>query len=99
MASIRDPDPPVANPVFLCGGIILDGDEDAQVVVWEDGAPTQWALQWSKWRAYFNIPDEEVQSTSRSPQSQPPALGHTEPSILSSQGLEMNEQDAGLELN
>ena len=37
----------VANP-FVIGDIILDGDEDAQVIVWEDGAPTNWALQFQK---------------------------------------------------
>jgi len=45
-----------ANP-FVIGDIILDGDEDAQVIVWEDGAPTTWALQFQKWRNYFHIPD------------------------------------------
>ncbi len=45
-----------ANP-FAIGDIILDGDEDAQVIVWENGAPTTWALQFQKWRNYFHIPD------------------------------------------
>ena len=47
----------VANP-FKIGDIILDGDEDSQVAIWEDGAPTWWALQFAKWRRYFNIPWE-----------------------------------------
>ena len=47
----------IANPVAI-GDVILDGDEDAQVVVYEDGAPTWWALQQRKWRMYFHIPSD-----------------------------------------
>lgn len=42
--------------------VILDGDEDSQVVVFEHGAPTNWALQVYKWRLHFNIPDEDPEA-------------------------------------
>ena len=54
-----------ANPLVL-GEIILDADEDSQVVVWEDGAPTAWALQFIKWRLYFKVDETGVAQTSAS---------------------------------
>ena len=34
----------VANP-YIIGDTTLDGDEDAQAIVFEYGAPARWALQ------------------------------------------------------
>ena len=44
--------------IFENGAIILDGDEDSQVVVYEDGQVTDWALQLLKWRLFFHVPDD-----------------------------------------
>ena len=49
-------DEEIANPHPI-GDIILDGDEDSQVAVFENGRPTSWALQFKKWRVYFNVPE------------------------------------------
>lgn len=107
MANRHLPDPDVANP-FVLGDIILDGDEDSQVVVWEDGAPTWWALQFPKWRKYFNVSDrhsasaastlvlhEETPSEDVSTQeaTSPPADLDTD------QSKKRTSEEAGLELN
>lgn len=56
MAALRFPDLDVANPCVL-GGVILDGNEKFQVIVWENGAPTWWALQFPKCRLYVDVLD------------------------------------------
>lgn len=43
--------------IFQNGAIILDGDEDSQIAVYEDGDVTDWALSLLKWRLFFHIPD------------------------------------------
>ena len=84
-----------ATPYHV-GDVILDGDEASQVVVFEHGAPTNWALQVYKWRLHFNIPDEDPE-------------GHrdnaleilTSPPPLDSESSckKRKLQDAGLEMN
>eukprot|EP00435_Cladocopium_sp_Y103_P053393 s2140_g17.t1 len=46
----------VAIPFYLDQNNILDGDEDAQVFVLEDGVITNYALKLYKWRLFFNLP-------------------------------------------
>ena len=43
---------PCPNPLEL-ENAILDGDEDSQVAVVQDGMLTQWALQHEMWRKHF----------------------------------------------
>lgn len=98
MAHFQDPDSDVANP-FVLGDIILDGDEDAQVVVWEDGAPTWWALQFAKWRAFFHIPDDAATPSSASDQAVIHAPNEIPEDSSSTQGSKRSAEEAGLELN
>ena len=91
-------DEEIANPHPI-GDVILDGDEDSQVAVFENGRPTSWALQFKKWRAYFNVPmpptsvNDEVE-----PQPEPGgerALDDT----TACKGKKRTSEDAGFELN
>lgn len=92
----------VANP-FILGDIILDGDEDSQVIVWENGAPTTWALQFAKWRIYFNVPlpdDIEVEPE-ETPEEGPGSTSSSSPSPDSTnqKGKKRLAEEAGLEMN
>ena len=78
------------------GDVILDSDEDSQVVVFEEGVPTTWALQVHKWRLHFNIPDEDAEAHEHNAldiQTLPPPLA----SECSCKKRKLN--DAGLEMN
>ena len=87
----------VAVP-YDCGSCILDGDEDSQVVVYEDGAVTWWALQFQKWRNYFHIPDDlPLSSSSASSGAVDGPVGEHEEQ--GAQGQKRNAEEAGLELN
>ena len=46
----------VAIPFYIDQNNILDGDEDAQVLVLEDGVITDYALKLYKWRLFFHVP-------------------------------------------
>ena len=85
----------MANPIAI-GEVVLDGDEDAQVVVYEDGAPTWWALQQVKWRLHFHIPDDfpsEVASHLL------PRLAIEPEPLPVSRGQKRLAEEAGLETN
>ena len=93
MARAADFNLEVANP-FILGDIILDGDEDSQVTIWENGAPTTWALQFAKWRIYFNVPlpdDIEVEPE-EAPEEGPGSTSYifklTFPRLYQSEGQE-----------
>ena len=48
----------IARPhVFQNGAMILDGDEDSQVAVYEDGKVTDWALNLLKREVFSHVPD------------------------------------------
>ena len=66
-----------ANP-FVVGDVWLDGE----VIVFEDGMPTWWALQCQKWRHYFHIPDD--------PPLDAQPHGATRKRTADEAGLEMN---------
>ena len=92
-------DDEIANP-FKIGDIILDGDEDSQVAVWEDGAPTWWALQFAKWRRYFNIPWEgpaaPASTQPRQPDDPSPDEDHN---TEVKRGKKRSSEEAGLDMN
>ena len=89
----------VANP-FKIGDIILDGDEDSQVAVWEDGAPTWWALQFAKWRRYFNIPWEGPADPASTRPRQPddPSLDADDSTEVKRENKKSSEE-AGLDMH
>ncbi|CAK9073116.1 unnamed protein product [Durusdinium trenchii] len=93
---------PVANP-YIIGDTILDGDEDAQVIVFECGAPTRWALQCRKWRNYFQVPDDDIEEDdiaieTSSPSNSSPAR-ETVPTKEPSRGKKRIAEEAGLEFS
>lgn len=83
----------VAVPYDL-GDTVLDADEDSQVVVFENGEVTAWALQSPKWRLFFHIPDD-------CPEQEEEAVeNHPEPLLAQeAKGVKRNAEAAGLELN
>lgn len=87
----------VAAPYDL-GDTILDADEDSQVVVFEQGEVTSWALQSPKWRMFFHIPDDFPTPEGDEEQLEDPA----EPQVAQEergQGVKRKAEAAGLELN
>ena len=93
----------IANP-YIIGDTILDGDEDAQVIVFEYSRPTRWALQFKKWRDYFQIPNADIENVDNttleasSPSDSSSAI-ETLPTEDSTRGKTRLAEDAGLELN
>lgn len=93
----------IANP-YIIGDTILDGDEDAQVIVLEYGAPTRWALQFKKWRNYFQIPNDDIDNVDNtaleasSPSGSSSAI-ETLPTEEPTLGKKRLAEEAGLELS
>ena len=91
------PQEDIANP-FVIGSVILDGDEDSQVVVFENGQPTAWALQFRKWRIYFQVPEPPTSdSDGDEPRPEQP-LDETN-HLIQPHGKKRTSEEAGLELN
>ena len=93
-------DEEIANP-HPVGDVILDGDEDSQVAVFENGRPTSWALQFKKWRAYFNVP-EPMPPTSVNDEVEPqpePGGERALDDTTACKGKKRTSEDAGFELN
>jgi len=93
-------DEEIANPHPI-GDVILDGDEDSQVAVLENGRPTSWALQFKKWRAYFNVP-EPMPPTSVNDEVEPqpePGGERALDDTTACKGKKRTSEDAGFELN
>lgn len=93
-------DEEIANPHPI-GDVILDGDEDSQVAVFENGRPTSWALQFKKWRAYFNVP-EPMPPTSVNDEVEPqpePGGERALDDTTACKGKKRTSEDAGFELN
>ena len=86
----------VAVPYDL-GEVILDGDEDSHVAVYENGEVTSWALQFQKWRNYFHIPDD-LPSSSASSDALDEATTESENQNCQG-GQKRNAEEVGLELN
>ena len=89
----------IADP-FKIGDIILGGDEDSQVAVWEDGAPTWWALQVAKWRSYFNIPWERPAAPASTQPGQPddPSPDEDDNTEVKRE-IKRSSEEAGLDMN
>ena len=93
-------DEEIANPHPI-GDVILDGDEDSQVAVFENGRPTSWALQFKKWRVYFNVP-EPMPPTSVNDEVEPqpePGGERALDDTTACKGKKRTSEDAGFELN
>ena len=93
----------VAIPFYIDKDNILDGDEDAQVLVLEDGVITDYALKLYKWIVFFDLPiDCTLEDEAADPEgtlAAPEAAQETVDNTASRNSCKRSADEAGLEMN